>query len=266
MNFPRALAGIAGVFTLALLTGCQSGSTASSVPAAGSAPAGADVLRVGITPQFPPMIFKQGAEITGFEAEAARELGRHLGRPVRFVEVKWEDQITALLNRRTDIVMSSMTITTERRMRAAFSDPYLKGGQMMLIRRTDLNRYTLGMPPVLPGTVGVLSGTVGEYFVQREYASSKRRAFTSTDEAVAALVSARTDSFISDAPLVWYQAGVNESKGLAVVQRMLTNETFGWAVRPDDGELLNKVNEFLAARQADGSLSSMIKRWLPLAH
>jgi len=264
MRFLRALASAATALLVLLSTGCQS---PGPVPAAGdSTSATAAPLRVGITPQFPPMIFKQDTEVTGFEAEAARELGRHLGRPVRFVEVKWESQIDSLLSRRTDIVMSSMTITTERRMRAAFAEPYLKGGQMMLIRRTDLNRYTLGLPPALPGTVGVIQGTVGEYFVQREFPSSKRRAFTDTTEVVAALVAGKVDSFISDAPLVWYQAGVNESKGLAVVPRMLTNEMFGWAVRPDDAELLQQVNEFVAARHGDGSLNAMIKRWLPLAH
>lgn len=47
---------------------------------------------------------------------------------------------------------------------------------------------------------------------------------------------------------------------------MLSNEMLGWAVRPDDPALLNQVNKFIAARQADGSLNTMIKRWLPLAH
>lgn len=264
MHLPRALTLIALALAMSLSTGCQSPAPS---PEATTGPAtGGGALRVGVTPQFPPMIFRQGGEITGLEAEAARALGQHLGRPVKFVEVRWDQQIASLLSRQTDIVMSSMTITTERRMRAAFSDPYLKGGQMMLIRRTDLTRYALSMPPVLPGTVGVIQGTVGEFFLQREYPTAKRRAFASTDEAVAALIAGRIDSFISDAPLVWYQAGVNESKGLAVVPRMLTNELFGWAVRPDDAELLTQVNAFLAARQADGSLTGMIKRWVPLAH
>ena len=81
------------------------------------------------------MAFKQGGELGGLEVEAARELGEQLGRPVEFIEVKWEDQIPALLAGRTDIVMSSMTSTPERRLRVAFSNPYLRVGQMMLIKR-----------------------------------------------------------------------------------------------------------------------------------
>lgn len=266
MSLPRSLTPFASVLAVSIFTGCQSTAPSPAPEGGGSAAAVAAVLRVGVTPEFPPMIFKQGSEITGFEAEAARELGKQLGRPVRFVEVKWNQQIESLLNRKTDIIMSSMTITAERRMRTAFSDPYLKGGQMMLIRRTDLNSYLLGFPPVLPGTVGVMGGTVGEYLVQREFASSKRRDFESVDTGVKALLAGRVDSLVSDAPVVWYQAGVHESDGLAVVPRMMTHEMFGWALRPDDAELLRQVNEFIGTRQGDGSLHSMIKRWLPLAN
>ena len=38
-----------------------------------------NALRVGITPTYPPMIFKQGAQITGAEADLARLLARETG-------------------------------------------------------------------------------------------------------------------------------------------------------------------------------------------
>ncbi len=263
MKLFRALALAALSLAVGLSSGCQS---TPPGPGDGAKPAPGTPLRVGVTPMFPPMIFKQGREITGFEAEAARELGQHLGRPVTFVEVKWDQQIDTLLAGRTDIIMSSMTIMTERRMRATFSEPYLKGGQMLLVRRTDLHRYSLGIPSTLPGTVGVIKGTVGEYYVEREFPSSTRKSFNAVDDAVAAVAAGRLDSFMCDAPVVWYQAGINESRGLGVVTRMLTSEMYGWAMRPGDPELLRQVNEFIAARQADNSLNAMVKRWLPIAH
>jgi len=243
---------------LVLVPGCQS-------PSGGGAEGG-DILRIGITPTLPPMVFKQGRELVGLEVDAARELAGELGRSVRFVEVSWENQIPSLLSKKTDIIMSSMTITPERRMRVAFSSPYLNVGQLMLVRRTDVNRYALGFPAVLPGTVGVIRGTVGEFFVQRESPGSTRRSFTTAAEAVAALAGGRIDSFISDAPIIWYQAALNEGQGLGIVPRMMTGESLGWAVRPGDPELLRAVNDFIARHQADGSLNVIIKRWLPLSN
>ena len=261
MKLLRALSTFALSLAILISAGCQSASTTS-----GDAAAGAKVLRVGVTSSLAPMAFKQGGELVGLEVEAARELGQQLGRPVQFVEVKWEDQIPALLAGRTDIIMSSMTITPERRMRVAFSNPYLRVGQMMLIKRSDGSQYSLGVPPVLPGTVGVLKGTVGEFYVQREFSSSDRRAFGTAADAASALLAGRINSFISDASIIWYQAALHESDGLGVVPRQLTNETLGWAVRPNDAELLKQANDFIAARQANGSLNAMIKRWLPLAN
>lgn len=214
MNLFRTLILALCSMVLLMAAGCQTQVSENPGPSAAST-----VLRVGVSPMFAPMIFKQGREITGFEAEAARELGRELGRTVTFVEVNWDEQIESLLARKTDIIMSSMTITSERRMRVAFAQPYLKGGQMLLVRRTDLHRYSLGVPARLPGTVGMIKGTVGESFVQRELATSKHRTFDSVDEAVSALANGRIDAFVCDAPVVWYEAGASESRGLGVVPR-----------------------------------------------
>src|SRR3954453_242320 len=73
------------------------------------------VLRVGVSPVFPPMIFKQGKELAGVEVELARQFGQETGREVTFVVLPWEDQIEALGEGKIDIIMSSMSITAARK-------------------------------------------------------------------------------------------------------------------------------------------------------
>jgi ABC-type amino acid transport substrate-binding protein len=73
-------------------------------------------LKVGITPKFPPVIFRENSRIAGVEADFARAMGEALGRPVQFVEVGWEDQIPALMEGRTDIIMSGMSVTRAREL------------------------------------------------------------------------------------------------------------------------------------------------------
>ena len=109
-------------------------------------PLAAPVLRVGVSPVFPPMVFKQGKELAGVEVDLARALGEKLGRKVTFVELPWEEQIEALSAGRIDIIMSSMSITTARRYVVDFSRPYLLVGQMTLVRREDEHQYLLGFP------------------------------------------------------------------------------------------------------------------------
>src|SRR5882757_559527 len=71
-------------------------------------------LRVGITPNLPPLAFKQNGKIVGIEADFAQQLGKELGREVKFVVLDWSDQIPDLLDGKIDIIMSGMTITKTR--------------------------------------------------------------------------------------------------------------------------------------------------------
>ena len=75
---------------IAILLSClpSIGSLAAQEP-----PSAAASLRVGVSPVFPPMVFKQGKELAGVEVDLARALGEKLGRKVIFVELPWEDQI-----------------------------------------------------------------------------------------------------------------------------------------------------------------------------
>lgn len=252
---------------LAILAGCQTGNTSSANDSAAMAPdvEPSNYLRIGVTPDAPPMAFKQQGKLIGFEIELGEKLGDHLNRPVKFVELQWEDQIKSLQSGKIDIVMSSMSITPERSMLAAFSNPYMKVGQMMLVHRSELHRYALGIPQPLPGTVGTQSGTVGEFLIESRFARSKRKSYRTIESAVSALINKRISSVVSDAQIVWYQAALNEANGLAVVPRMLNQDMLGWPVRKQDGALLAEVNAFILQKQNDGTMNEIIRRWMPLA-
>jgi ABC-type amino acid transport substrate-binding protein len=228
-------------------------------------PSEAGTLRVGVSPVFPPMAFKQGKELAGVEVALARALGESLGRKVIFVELPWEDQIEALNAGRIDIIMSSMSITMPRRYVLEFSRPYLVIGQMTLVRQEDQNRYLLGMPINLPGTVGVLKATTGEFLVQRNFPKARRKAFGSEAAAVQALKRKKIDLFISDSTLIWYLAGTHAAEGLAAVPRALSEEQLAWGMRKGDEKLLAAANEFIQKTAQDGTLNRVFRRWTAVA-
>jgi ABC-type amino acid transport substrate-binding protein len=125
-----------GQLVLTLGIGCLGlGLTAVSVSAQGLP------LKVGITPDYPPLIFRQGETVTGIEADLARKLGQELNRPVSLVTLKWEEQIDALLGKKIDLIMSGMSITPTREIRIRFSDPYLKSGLVAAFRAEDSKKY-----------------------------------------------------------------------------------------------------------------------------
>ena len=149
--------------------GERSNASANQTPAATVAP-DPNVLRVGVSTNAPPLIFKQGSEIVGLEAELARKFGEYLGKSVAFIEMAWQEQIPALLANNTDIIMSGMSITKMRQVRIEFSRPYFRTGQMALTRNKYLkmipNSYYGIRGMSIKARFGVVRGTVGETFAR----------------------------------------------------------------------------------------------------
>lgn len=223
-----------------------------------------NVLKVGVTPNFPPMIYKKDGKIVGVEADFANALGETLGRKVKFVEVDWEDQISDLTDGRTDIIMSGMSVTLSRELRIAFSKPYLVTGQIALVRREDANQYLLGFPARPAGAIGVMTATTGDFLVQQEFPRNKRKEYDKAEDAAKALVKKRINIFICDAPTIWWLVGRYEDAGLVAVPVQLTREQLAWGMRRSDTDLLNSVNAAMDRMQADGRASQIMKRWIPL--
>ncbi len=220
-------------------------------------------LRIGVAPDYPPVIFKQDGVIAGMEADLAVNVARALNRPYRFVSLDWNQMIPALMEGRIDIIMAGMTVTEERAIRVAFSKPYLKTGQMALIRRTDAARYSQPAQVMMGrANVGFQRGTTGEQFVRQQFPNAKEIGFLSAEDAAIALNRGRIDLLIHDAPVVWWLASENEAK-LMVSPQPLTEEYLAWAVRRDDPELLALVNDCLDAMKKDGTLNRIFKRWMP---
>jgi len=271
---PALLIWMAG---LCLLFGCASApqpksASGKSASTTVTAEQRQSVLKVGVSTNAPPLIYKQGDEIIGLEAELAREFAKSIGKSVEFVELAWTDQIPALLDKRTDIIMSGMTITPKREYRIAFSSPYFRSGQMVMVRGKDKNRYPTGFYGIrgqsLTQTIGVVKGTTGEQFVRKNFGQAKKiSSYDTSERAVKALSTiievSRIDMLIHDGPILMMLAARNETKDLAILPDLLTEEYLAWGIRKTDPALLNAANQFIEKLKSEGRLNPIIKRWIP---
>ena len=249
---------------LHLLVGCAAPGQHSVKSTA--SPTDVNILRVGISANAQPLIYRQGNTIVGLEADFARELANYLGKSLQFIEFDWEDLIPALMANKIDIIMSGMTRTILREVRISFCIPYFQSGQMALIRRADAARFSTGIFTLTTSSaIGVIKNTYGEYFVDEQYSSVKKIAFSTSQPAVKALIDNRIDMFIYDGPMVLYLASANEINGLTALFSPLTEETLAWAVRKDNKELLDSANNFLKTINDDGRYKKLIQHWIPTA-
>lgn len=240
--------------SLALLTGCQT-STIQPDPT---------ILRVGVSPNSQPMIFKQGEQMAGIEADFAQQLGKALNRRVVFVEVPWKKQIDYLEQNKTDIIMSNMTITSPRNIRINFSTSYLQSGLSGLFRRNSCDPSGLIGSTIINQNkrIGFVKGTTSEYYCLERFSRGTLIGYTSTTAAVSALKNNKIDMFVQDAPVVWWLSAVNERE-LVAFHEALNAEPLAWGIAKHNMQLLDEVNAHLARWEKDGTSKKIIQNWIP---
>ena len=198
-------------------------------------------------------------------------MARYLQRNAILVEIPWEDQIPALLESRTDIIMSSMAVTPARQFEIAFSKPYFKSGLMILTKNVQKFTFITNVETALAQSVtwriGVIKGTTGEMFVNQKNIGAKAiRSYKVQEEALKELISGRIDVFVHDAPMILMMAAQHQTDGVKPLPFMLNEEYLAWGLRKSDADLIAQVNAFIDQAYEDGTLQEIIKRWIPMAH
>jgi polar amino acid transport system substrate-binding protein len=226
---------------------------------------GRSALRVGISPDYPPVAFESDGEIVGIEADLAQIVGDTLGRRIVFERYPFVDLIDALERGEIDVVMSGMSITPERAERVSFTEPYMQVGQLALIRTSDIARFGRTQLIRRSGArVGYQHGTTGERFVATQLTRATSFAFDDVDSGIRSLRAGRIDYFVHDAPTVWRLAGDLNARDLQGLYHPLTVEYLAWAVRPENTNLLALLNATLAHWKREGRIEPIVDRWIPV--
>jgi ABC-type amino acid transport substrate-binding protein len=245
------------VLALGLLAGCSS---------SGHGEQEGRALRVGVMPDYPPLVFREEGKGVGVERDFAEHLSSDLERPLSLHEyTQLSDLFAALKNNEIDIIMSGISITPARQKAFAFSLPYTAIGQMTMIRLDDAAR--LATPGALftgRYRVGYKNGTTGQAFVQ-ETMDAQTQGFNSNTEATQALVNGEIDAFIHDAPTVWNLANKREYPvKLLGLYKPLTKEQLAWVMRKHDSELKQQVDTVLKSWVNNGFLMQTKTQWIPV--
>jgi len=229
------------------------------------APLAAAELKVGISPDYPPLAFRQEGQLVGVEADNVRAVGEMLNQDIKLVEMPFNELIPALEQGRVDIVMSGMSITDERAKRVLFCEPYMQIGQMAIAHRDRVGDFAQPWAIYREGVrVGVEPGTTGADFAETELTEAEVKPYADPPAAFAALRRGEIDLYVHDAPTSWLLATSEENGDLISLYQPLTEERLAWAVRQGDAPLLAELNTALATMKANGTLRYILNRWIPV--
>jgi len=241
------------------------GVAANNSPCAdAAAPEAVAPLLVGITPEYPPLVFRQPDGTNGVEIDFAHALGRELQRPVEFVVLRRDQLIDALRDRKIDIIMSGMSVTKARRLRVAFTEPYLRNELRAIF---PLKQAASFQSPAdilkTDAKIGVVPGTTAEVFVKQNCTNAQIVSIgVRTEVAVHLLKTKRMDVFVDDVFALAEIVSKNEAD-ISYLKTPLSEEDLAWGIRPEDRAFLARVNEILAKWKTDGTKDEVLHRLMP---
>ncbi len=219
-------------------------------------------LKVGMSGGQPPFNFNsREGRIIGMDVDLAGMLATALNVELEIVDMPFGQLLPALESGKVDLVISGMTATLPRNMRAAFVAPYHVTGKSILARSETLaalGRDELGRTDM---KVAALAGSTSEDFVKRVAPNAALTTTKDYNAAIDLLLANKVDLFVADASIIMLSMMRWPDAGLVAANKPLTIEPIGIAVPPSDPLLLNLVQNYMRAMEASGVLEQLNKKW-----
>jgi polar amino acid transport system substrate-binding protein len=220
-------------------------------------------LRVGMSGNQPPFnMTTRSGEIIGYDVDMARLLAEAMGVELVIVQKPFGDLLPALEKGDLDAVISGVTMTPKRNLKAAFVGPYMVSGKSVLTKSATIaaidEAEDLAQADI---TLVALKGSTSEQFVKRVAPGVDLKTTKDYDAAVAMVLADEADAMVADFPVCALTLLRNPDAGLAITTDPLTIEPMGIALPPGDSLLLNMVENYFGALEAVGLLDLLDLKW-----
>ena len=219
-------------------------------------------LRVGVSPFAPWTIEDESGALTGFEIDVGNKIAQDMGVKAEFRNYKWEDIIPALVRGEIDIIAAGMAITPGRALKVSFSQGYSDAG-ISLATNTPMTRQIANLKQLNNDSIviAVVKDTVSVGVAQRLFDAAETRTFESVASAQQAVLDDEAHAYVGATPLPKFLALEYPDKVDMPLQKPLLEFKTGMAVQRGEQELLNFLNAWITARQADSWLSATYRYW-----
>ena len=255
---------------LVFLIGCaQTNSNTANASASVSASPVIDRIQqrgqmvVGMTGNMPPlnMTTKEG-ELIGYEVDLARAMAGAMGVKAKFKEMPFVELLPALQSGKIDLILSNMTITPGRNLKAAFVGPYFESGKAFL---TKIKNIAMADEPedidAKKAKLVALKGSTSQVFIEKTLPDATLITATDYDEAVDMVLQDKVHAMVADYPICVVSVFRYPNKGLLSVVTTLTYEPIGVGVQAGDPLLVNWVENFMGIAQKTGLLEAIKEKW-----
>ena len=224
-------------------------------------------ITVGFDNTFVPMGFEEkNGNYAGFDIELAKYVSKKLGITVHFQPIDWDMKETELQNGTIDAIWNGYSATDERRVKVAFTIPYMQNTQVLVVKKTsnihsveDMTGKVLGAQN---GSSGMLDFEEHPEVLKNRVKGEDADQYQSVNEAIIDLKNDRIDALLIDRVYADYYL---TTEGIAdeydTIPSGFESESFAVGVRPADKKLLEALNKAFKELYQEGIFQQISQKW-----
>lgn len=216
------------------------------------------VLTMATNATFPPYEYYDGEDIVGIDVEIAQAVADKLGLELKVEDMEFDSIVTAVQSGKADLGLAGMTVTEDRKRSVNFSDSYATGIQAVIVREDS----DIASVDDLEGKmIGVQLMTTGDLYATDDYGEEFVEQYNKGADAVMSLTQGKVDAVIIDNEPAKNFVKANE--GLKILDTEYAVEDYAACINKENDALLEAVNGALAELKNDGTLQSIIDKYIP---
>ena len=226
--------------------------------------AAAEKLSLATSADFPPYEFYSNDKIVGIDAEIAAAIADKIGAELVIEDMDFDSVVLSVQSGKYDMGMAGLTVSDERKEQVSFSVSYATGVQVVIVPQDS--PITSVDDLFEEGTfhnIGVQLTTTGDIYATGDLEENGLAfidRYTKGTDAIMALVSGKVDCVIIDNEPA--KAFVKQNEGLKILDTEYAVEEYAIAVNKDKTDLLQKINDALKALISDGTVQSIIDKYI----
>ena len=224
-----------------------------------------DKYKVGIEGAYPPFNNKNASgQVVGFDYDIAMALCAKMKAECEVVTSDWDGIIPALNAKKYDFIVSSLSITDERKQAVDFTDPYYSNKQQFVAKKgVD---FKTDIESLKSKKLGTQRSTQAATWLE-DNVGDDIALYDTQENAYLDLSSGRVDALLADKYAIygWLKddpAGKDyEFKGEPINE----DDKVGIALRKGDNELRAKLNLALKQIVEDGTYKKINDKYFPFS-
>lgn len=215
---------------------------------------------------FPPYEYAEGDGFAGIDIEIAQKIAEKLGMELEVKNVDFGTIIGGVQSGKYDMGMAGLTVNEERLKNVNFTDSYATGVQVVIVKEDSAIKSIDDLKGDGSMKFGVQQDTTGDIYASNTvekggYGEENVVRYKTGPDAVAALKSGKVDAVIIDNEPAKSYVSVNE--GLTILDGEWVVENYAIAIAKENTDLLEKVNTALKELTDDGTVKSIIDKYIP---